>query len=151
MRINNKLDGLLTIIGAMAVLAGGVGASHAQNLIVNGDFTANASEFTTWPGYTGGANAASITNSGQALGAGYGVNGAAVAFAGSPFGPTDAGGLAYAFMQGSGELSALGHKFGDVFEGSGSQGEAGCALSVATNSWSWTRVNFHSNGRAMCS
>jgi hypothetical protein len=100
-----KKNRLLAIISALAVLAGGAGATQAQNLILNGDFTTNAASFTVWPGYTGGVNPADITDWDHFLGGGYGVNGAAVGFAGSPFGPTDAGGLTYAFMQGAGELS----------------------------------------------
>jgi hypothetical protein len=39
------------MIGALAVLAGGAVSTHAQNLIANGNFTANAAAFTVFPGY----------------------------------------------------------------------------------------------------
>jgi len=92
-----KNNRLLTIISALATLTGGMGAAQAQNLIVNGDFTSNASAFVSWPGYVGGANASSID--GWASGGGMGINGAAVGFAGSPFGPTSDGGRTYLFIQ----------------------------------------------------
>lgn len=96
------MNRLLTIIGAVAVLAGGAWATHGQNLIANGDFTANAAAFTNWPGYVGGENPATILDWDHFNGGSPGVNGAAVGFASSPFGPTDDGGLAYAFIQGDG-------------------------------------------------
>lgn len=74
-------------------------ATHAQNLVQNGAFTANAASFTNWPGYIGGSNPAGIMNWTSTLGLNVGVNGAAVGFVGSPFGPTNAGGYTYAFLQ----------------------------------------------------
>ena len=71
----------------------------AQNLIQNGTFTANASAFTNWPGYIGGSNPAAISNWTASPGVSVGVNGAAVGFAGSPFGPSNASGYTYAFLQ----------------------------------------------------
>ena len=76
-----------------------ISAAHAQNLVQNGAFTVNASSFTNWPGYIGGSNPAGITNWTSSLGINAGVNGSAVGFAGSPFGPTNAGGYTYAFIQ----------------------------------------------------
>jgi hypothetical protein len=91
----------LTIIGALAVLAGGAVATRAQNLLINGDFTADAAAFTVWPGYTTtSGNTNDITAWYHPLGSGYGVNGAGVSFASSPFGPVNDGGLTYAFLQG---------------------------------------------------
>jgi hypothetical protein len=83
------------------VLASGMAmAAQAQNLVLNGDFTANASSFTTFPGNLSlGSNPASITDWYQIVGGGpVGVNGAGVGFSG-PFGPTADGGLTYAFIQ----------------------------------------------------
>lgn len=93
---------------ALAVLGAVVGDARAQvNLVSNGDFKANAASFGTWPGYTGGANPANIMSWNNVYGGGVGVNGAAVSFASpNPFGPANAGGNTYAFIQGgTGELS----------------------------------------------
>jgi hypothetical protein len=68
------------------------------NLIVNGDFMANALAFTAWPGYTGGANPASITGWSNINGGNAGVNGPLTSV-GDPFGPTSTGGRTYAFIQ----------------------------------------------------
>jgi hypothetical protein len=56
-----KRNRLLTIISALAVLAGGVGAAHAQNKVVNGTFSANAAVFTVSPGGVGNTDG-SVTN-----------------------------------------------------------------------------------------
>ena len=94
-----KKNKYLAIISALAVLAGGAGAAHAQNLVANGDFTANAAAFATSPGYTGGANPAAITSWGNIIPGLVGVNGAATPL-GNIFGPVNAGGHNYAFIQG---------------------------------------------------
>src|ERR1051326_8024100 len=82
--------------------AGAISDVRAQvNLVSNGDFKANAASFGTWPGYTGGANPASITGWNNVYGSGVGVNGASVSFASpDPFGPANPGGNTYAFIQG---------------------------------------------------
>jgi hypothetical protein len=89
----------------LAVIASSPAAGlPAPNLIGNGDFTANAVAFTNWPGYaglSGPGNPTSITKWSNINGGGWGVNGAAVSFAPPhPFGPTNAGGRTYAFIQG---------------------------------------------------
>ena len=91
------------MIGALAVLVGGAGATHAQNVIANGNFTANAAAFTVWPGYLGGGgvNPADITSWGGS--GGRGVNGAGTVT--DVFGPLNAGGRTYAFIQGVGQLT----------------------------------------------
>ena len=99
-----KAKRLLAVIGSLTVFANGFGSAHGQNLILNGDFTANAAAFTTFPGVTGGANPAAITDWGNILGTAVGVNGAAVVFAPpggeNVFGPVNAGGQNFAFLQG---------------------------------------------------
>lgn len=88
------LVGLLIVVGT---------ASLQADLIVNGDFTANAAQFTTWPGYAGGSNPTTISNWSSYLDAsGIGLNGAGTT-AGNAFGPTDTGGKTYAFIQGGGQ------------------------------------------------
>ncbi|HEX3718786.1 MAG TPA: immunoglobulin domain-containing protein [Verrucomicrobiae bacterium] len=85
-----------------------LGAPYNEGLIQNGDFLANASLFTQWPGYVGYGtppNPSGITdwtvNTGNT-----GINGAGVNIAtGSPFGPTDASQYTYVFMQGTGALT----------------------------------------------
>ena len=75
-----------------------------QNLISNGNFTANAMAFTNWPGYTAPSspgNPPSISIWANINGGGVGVNGAEVRFATpNTFGPTNPGGRTYAFVQG---------------------------------------------------
>ena len=73
--------------------------AFSQNLVQNSGFAANAAAFTNWPGYIGGSNPAGIANWTSTLGTSVGINGAAVGFAGSPFGPTNSGGYTYAFIQ----------------------------------------------------
>ncbi len=107
MKTINNTSSLAMFVG-LAVLGGVVGDACAQvNLVSNGDFKANAASFGTWPGYTGSPNPASITSWNNVYGGGVGVNGAAVGFASpDPFGPANAGGNTYAFLQGGvGELS----------------------------------------------
>jgi hypothetical protein len=72
------------------------------NLILNGDFSANAAAFSASPGYAGsGSNPTDITNWTNINGGSAGVNGAGVSFAPvNPFGPTNAGTRTYAFIQG---------------------------------------------------
>ena len=100
-----KKNRLLTIISALAVLAGGVGAAHAQNLVANGDFTANAAAFTDIPGYLGDGTGANPTNITSWLtypnDLGKGINGLA-AGVGNIFGPTAAAGYTFAFIQNGG-------------------------------------------------
>ncbi len=70
----------------------------AANAVANGDFSANAALFTTFPGYVGGANPAVIANWTHA--GNCGINGTGIS---TPFGPASQA-LAnyYAFIQGAG-------------------------------------------------
>ena len=73
------------------------------NLIVNGNFTANAVAFTNLPGYTSpwsSGNPSAITGWSNLSNSLVGVNGIATS-AGDAFGPTSTGGRTYAFIQGS--------------------------------------------------
>ena len=72
-----------------------------QNLILNGDFMANAAAFTTYPGYALPSGTVAITNWVNALGGLVGLNGPATGAAvGNPFSPTNAGLRTFAFIQG---------------------------------------------------
>ena len=72
-----------------------------QNLILNGNFTANAAAFTTYPGYALPSGTVAITNWVNALGGLVGLNGPATGAAvGNPFSPTNAGLRTFAFIQG---------------------------------------------------
>jgi hypothetical protein len=73
-----------------------------NSLIANGSFAANASSFTLSPGYTGSPNPSSITSWTASGIAQYGINGAGTGV-GDPFGPSNPGGLTYAFLQGTGQ------------------------------------------------
>jgi len=74
----------------------------AQELVVNGNFTSNASAFVTWPGYVGsGSNPTNVPSWTQTVGSagGYGVNGAGTVT--SVFGPASTGGKKFLFIQAS--------------------------------------------------
>lgn len=88
-----------------------------NSLIVNGNFMANASSFTNWPGYLGGSNPSSIPNWTDLFSAGgMGINGSGAGIGvGDPFGPGNSGGLTYAFIQG-GDPSG-GHVLGQYLTG----------------------------------
>ena len=98
MKLTSKIKS--TVVAAMAALTLST-VAHAQ-LLTNGDFSANASSFTTVPGYTGGSNPASITgwdtftktdtNS-------IGLNGSGTGGAGSAFAPTGSSPAVFAFVQ----------------------------------------------------
>jgi autotransporter-associated beta strand protein len=73
-------------------------SATAQNLVTNGNFTANAALFTTFPGYAGsGGNPAAIPNWTLMSGLNYGVNGTGTAS--TVFGPVNSGGNTYVFLQ----------------------------------------------------
>jgi hypothetical protein len=74
-------------------------ATPPNSLILNGNFAANALSFTVAPGYIGGGNPSSITSWTAVQ---YGINGPGTSV-GSPFSPSDSGGLTYAFLQGTGQ------------------------------------------------
>lgn len=91
----------LALIGTLAL----VGVVQAQaNLLVNGDFTANASLFTGYPGYADQpGNPLEIAGWVNIFDGNRGVNGPLTGV-GDPFGPTNPGGLTYAFMEGGSSL-----------------------------------------------
>ncbi len=96
--------------GDNTVVFANVSVIPASQLIVNGDFTANAPAYIVWPGYnqdgTLGKDPAAIAYwSGVLNNGGKGINGAASGIAGPPFGPLDAGGRTWAFIQGAGGLT----------------------------------------------
>lgn len=74
------------------------------NLILNGDFSANAGSYTVFPGYSGNGNPASPTDWVVGTPASEGVNGPDTGFYavnGSPFAPASTTGVNdFAFMQG---------------------------------------------------
>jgi hypothetical protein len=86
-----------------------------NSLIANGSFAANASSFTTYPGYTGGANPSSITSWTDTFSAGgMGLNGSGTSVS-DPFGPANPSGLTYAFIQGG--TPSGGHALGQSLSG----------------------------------
>jgi len=92
------LAGVLTVVGTVA--------THAQNLIANGDFKANAAAFVGNSGILGAPNAATITS--WTAGAGViGLNGPATS-AGSAYAPLNGdGGYTFAFSSWGGASSGL--------------------------------------------
>lgn len=92
------LPGVLLALGAVR--------APAQNMIANGDFTANAAGYVVWPGYMdppGAGNPTAISGWINYLATAMGVNGAATSV-GNPFGPTINANHTYAFLQGMGLL-----------------------------------------------
>ncbi|MEI6077877.1 MAG: hypothetical protein WCS94_20015, partial [Verrucomicrobiota bacterium] len=91
----------------LAIVAGGFFyalalPAIAQNLVVNGNFTNNATAFVTWPGYVGsGSDPTNVPGWTQVSGSagGYGVNGAGTVT--SVFGPASTGGNTFLFIQAS--------------------------------------------------
>ncbi len=93
-------------LAVLAALTAGAGAAHA-NLIVNGNFSANASSYTVYPGYSRATNP-SVPTGWTTGGGGYsvsysGVNGPDTGFfatQGSPFAPSSTTGVNdFSFMQ----------------------------------------------------
>jgi hypothetical protein len=84
-------------IAVTAALALSASSITAANVVVNGDFSVDATLFSTFPGYSGGSNPAAIP-SWTHIGAGsYGVNGVGIS---DPFGPADKSAATYyGFLQ----------------------------------------------------
>ena len=63
----------------------------ADEFVNNGDFSDNAADFSTYPGYAGGSNAAAIEyfSSTMASGSNFGINGPGTTNSGAPFQPSD--------------------------------------------------------------
>ncbi|MGC8559530.1 MAG: G1 family glutamic endopeptidase [Phycisphaerae bacterium] len=73
-----------------------------NNYAVNGNFTANASFYSAYPGYDAGTTAnPSAPTDWTALG-NVGVNGGGTRQTNSPFAPSNAGSVTFAFLQGAG-------------------------------------------------
>ncbi len=94
------------VASSLVVMVGlAVGQAHGQNLVSNGDFSANAAQFTNFPGYLGDGlgpdNPASIPNwqTSGSNGAGTGINGTLAPGTQSPFAPAN-NIPSYLFMQG---------------------------------------------------
>jgi hypothetical protein len=95
----------VAICAAVAVVlaTGALSSSHAQ-IITNGDFGLNASSFTSFPGYFGGANP-TVESTGWSLASGNGGIATAANPGASPWRPTDPGSVSsWAFIQGGGML-----------------------------------------------
>ena len=93
----------LAIVGVLSVV--GTVSTHAQNLIVNGDFTANAAAFVGNNGIVGSPNAATIAS--WTAGAGnIGINGPATSVA-TPYGPANPGTYNFAFSSWGSASSGL--------------------------------------------
>ena len=90
-----KLLAIVALAGSMATSA------FAQNIVANGSFVVNATSFTNFPGYIGGNAAISSWSASQP--GGEGLNG--VGTVTDVFGPSDAGGKTYAFIQNPANLT----------------------------------------------
>ena len=96
-----KLIGILTLVSIVT----GAAPALAQNLIANGNFTANAGSFTGNNGGLGFPNPTAITS--WTAGAGnIGINGPATSV-GTPFGPATPGTYNFSFIQWGSAASSL--------------------------------------------
>jgi len=95
------LVGVLTLVGAVT--------AHAQNLIANGDFTANAAGFTYNVGILGEGGVNPLTITSWTAGAGnIGLNGPATGVVGAPYEPLNGpGGYTFAFIHWGSTASTL--------------------------------------------
>ena len=98
---------ILTLLLTLGVFLSVIGDTRAQQVVVNGDFNANAAQFTVFPGYATGANPnpGVIPNWTNWVGAmtSKGLNdGLTYTAVGTPFGPTVPGTDTYLFMQNAG-------------------------------------------------
>ena len=95
----------LTIAAVLVVASVSWTGSASAQVVVNGDFSANAGSFDTFPGYIGGANAPNITGwTFNGAGFGVGVNGFGTIGPQTVFGPQSqqtAPTVNWAFLQGS--------------------------------------------------
>ena len=93
---------LLVPMVALLVIAAPI--SVRAQIITNGDFGLNASSFTSFPGYFGGANP-TVESTGWSLASGNGGIATAANPGASPWRPTDPGSVSsWAFIQGGGML-----------------------------------------------
>ncbi len=90
-----------SLVVANVLIVIGTAPTHAQNLITNGNFAANAAAFTTSPGYLSGSNPSSIT--GWTTSGSVGLNGSGIG-AGTAFAPTTVPSGVFAFCQGAGSF-----------------------------------------------
>ena len=93
----------LPSIAAGAALALSAGSINAANVVTNGDFSVDATLFSTFPGYRGGSNPSDIPSwTFTGSGGNSGVNGT-LAGMHNPFGPTDKSAAdTWGFLQGAG-------------------------------------------------
>jgi hypothetical protein len=130
-------------LAVLAALTAGAGAAHA-NLIVNGNFSANASSYTAYPGYSQAPNPSAPTGWTTGDG-GYsvsysGVNGPDTGFfaaSGSPFAPSSTTGVNdFNFMQGPGvytsqtTTTAVGQSYTLTFDAAQRSGDPNSVLEV---------------------
>jgi len=90
---------LVKLIAFAGILAVAGAASAQTELVANGNFTANAASFNTWPGTLGGDNPSDIPNwNTYPDNDGKGLNGA-ITGVGNIFGPANPGGFTFVFAQ----------------------------------------------------
>ncbi|MGC8625810.1 MAG: DUF642 domain-containing protein [Phycisphaerae bacterium] len=101
-----SVAGRFLIVGLALAALGGRAGTAPDNLITNGDFSANAAAYQTSPGYSGKANPSCPTGwtlpatATSKFAVAVGVNGSDTGV-GTPFGPTSLAGIKdFAFMQG---------------------------------------------------
>ncbi len=130
--------GLAAALAAAGLVMLAAGNVHA-NLITNGNFSANASSYSAFPGYSGNGNPAAPT-SWTISGDGSGVNGPDTGFfaaSGSPFAPSSTTGVNdFNFMQGPGvytsqtTTTAVGQSYTLTFDAAQRSGDPNSVLEV---------------------
>ena len=128
-------------LAATVVALGSAVHPASANLITNWDFSANASKYTTYPGYDSTSPNPSNPKGWLVAGAGVnghsGVNGPDTGFSGEPFAPASTTGVAdFAFLQHPGEFisqgvaTAKGHAYTLAFDGAARNGNSSAVLEV---------------------
>ncbi len=148
---------ILTVGVAVAGLAISAAGNARANLILNGNFSANAANYTNFPGYSSSPNPTSPTDWTVSVPANQGVNGPDTGFftdttnGGSPFAPSSTTGVNdFAFLQGAGNISQTitttnGQAYTITYDAAERAGETADVLNlVVTNATDSTQIGTQS-------
>lgn len=125
----------LGIAGVVLAAVGLFVSTASANMITNGDFSANAASFVTFPGYLGGSNPTTIpgwtTPEYPSPLSSIGINGSGVKFSsGTVFGPSDSSAVAdFLFLQNGGQrayqtvATVAGQSYTLTYDGAARAGE----------------------------
>ena len=131
-------------VAATVVALGSTVQSASANLISNGDFSANASAYSTYPGYSASPNPSNPTGWVVSVPANAGVNGPDTGFFGTqgePFAPASTTGVRdFAFMQGGQIFQTVTTIAGQAYQVTYDAGARGNTPSTM-NTVAWDNVN----------